>query len=87
MLITPPKCPKCEGSISSVEIRPMTASLDLSTAYKGAAYCCPNCSAVLSFEMDPIALKAELIKNLKKIVENAVEDCERKLRQEIQSIR
>lgn len=62
------KCPKCEKPIgSSVRMESVSAGAGFSVGYKAVAYGCPNvqCGAVFSVQIDPIALKNELLKELR----------------------
>ena len=60
------KCPKCEMLVSevtaeSVEIRSPRASV----SFRGVSYACPFCHSILSVQLDPLALKAEIVADLK----------------------
>lgn len=46
----------------------VSAGAGFSIGYKAVAYGCPNvqCGAVFSVQIDPVALKAELIRELRK---------------------
>jgi DNA-directed RNA polymerase subunit RPC12/RpoP len=58
-------CPKCGTRISKAK----AASIKLEgpqTSLKGVSYSCPSCSSILSVEVDPFALVAEIEKRLKK---------------------
>ncbi len=59
------KCPKCDTGISKVTAKPIKlegAHINL----KGVSYSCPWCSSILSVEVDPFSLVAEIVKRLKK---------------------
>ncbi len=58
------KCPKCEKLMTYVNIEPMTANQG-ATKYNGVAYKCPYCHTVVSFQMDPLALKADTVRAIK----------------------
>jgi len=55
------KCPKCETPISSVTIRDIEASAPGGTSWRGIAYVCPYCHVIINVEIDPIALKSDVI--------------------------
>ena len=62
------KCPKCEKAItymvfSSVETK---QQFKPGNAYHAVAHMCPLCLSVLSVEMDPIAVKADIVNALMK---------------------
>lgn len=50
------KCPKCEKSLSSVNVEKLSIKAKPNN-WKGIAYTCPWCSTVLSVTMDQVALK------------------------------
>ena len=52
----------------------VSAGAGFSVGYKAVAYGCPNvqCGAVFSVQIDPVALKAELLRELKKEIKNAM---------------
>lgn len=60
------KCPYCHKVISTVNVETIGIETGLSVGYKGVTYSCPGCHAVLSVEMDPIALKADIVRDLLK---------------------
>jgi hypothetical protein len=58
------KCPKCDSSITSLNIEPLTFKVGVATTtYGGVSYscCCPHCDAVLSAVLDPVAVKADIV--------------------------
>lgn len=62
------KCPHCKTALmrataSKIEIQSGGAK------FLGVSYSCPSCSAVLSVELDPLALKADLVSELKKEIQ------------------
>jgi hypothetical protein len=62
------KCPKCEKPIgSSIRMESVMAGAGFSLGYKALAYGCPNaqCGAIFSVQIDPVALKAELIREIR----------------------
>lgn len=59
------KCPKCESSITSVKIDGVTAKSG-SLSWKAITYLCPYCSTILSVQIDPIAVKNDIVKELKR---------------------
>jgi transposase-like protein len=49
------------------KVEPMTFNAGSLNPFNGLCYCCPSCGAVLGAELDPIALKADLLKALKQV--------------------
>jgi len=64
-MINTGKCPKCEKTISSVKIEAIDIKEGFNNKYLGVSYCCSHCSTVLSVEIDPLALQADLVKKIK----------------------
>ncbi len=58
------KCMKCEKALTYVNLEPMKAH-HASTQYLGVAYKCPHCQTIISFQMDPIAIKTDTVKAIK----------------------
>lgn len=58
------KCPKCDWTLSSIKMEPVDLSVSISEKYKGVSYSCPSCHAVFAAEIDPLALKADLVSSL-----------------------
>jgi hypothetical protein len=64
-MINAGKCPKCEKTISSVNVEHVDIKQGFSgPQWHGASYTCPYCHAVLSVEIDPIALKTDIVQEL-----------------------
>lgn len=62
------KCPKCDRFLGSVNIEATTLQgLNMKTL-RGIIYSCPNlgCSAAISVEVDPLAVKADIVAELLK---------------------
>lgn len=58
-------CPKCEKPVSSVKAESISAVVGLET-WKAVSYCCLSCNTVLSVQIDPIAIKTDILKALGK---------------------
>ena len=59
------KCPKCEKPVSSVKAEAISAVVGLEN-WKAVSYCCPWCDTVLSVQIDPVAIKTDILKALGK---------------------
>jgi hypothetical protein len=53
-------CPKCNHSLSGVDSEHMTVFSGMQQ-WNGIAYSCPACHVLLSVEIDPVALKADIV--------------------------
>lgn len=59
------KCPKCEKSLLGVNIEEVDGYVRGTSTLRCVAYSCRACGTVLSVEVDPIALKTDIINSLK----------------------
>lgn len=55
------KCHHCDTSLSSLTLETVSIKTKKGRGWKGIAYCCPYCDAVLSVAIDPIALKSDTV--------------------------
>ncbi len=60
------KCPKCDSMVRNVKIEDVTVNVGFSPAWKGVSYLCSSCNAVLSVQIDPVALKTDIINGVVK---------------------
>lgn len=61
------KCPGCGSVPSSIMLETTEGRVGLGgTAYKLVSYLCAGCRTILGVEMDPIALKSDIINGVKK---------------------
>lgn len=59
------KCPKCEKPILNVRFKGMQSKQSFgSNSLNSIAHCCPYCDSVLSVEVDPIAVKADIVNEI-----------------------
>ena len=58
------KCPKCEKTLSSVNIEDVKVNVGFKPAWKGISYLCPFCNSILSVQIDPIALKTDIVNEI-----------------------
>ncbi len=58
------KCPKCEATLSSVNIEHVDVSQNFQSRWHGVSYTCPHCRTILSVSIDPISLKADIVKEV-----------------------
>lgn len=59
------KCPKCEALVSSVNINDVDGYVSGISRWRCISFSCRSCNAVLSVQMDPIAIKTDLLNELK----------------------
>jgi len=58
------KCPKCEGWVSYAVGEGVEIRVPAGKTWKGISYLCPNCRTVISVQIDPIAIRADIINSV-----------------------
>jgi len=58
------KCPACSKMITHINIEPVEVRQGINAVYNGVSYQCPFCKAVLGAAIDPLALKADTVKQI-----------------------
>lgn len=58
------KCPKCEKLIISLNAGGVDVKVPLGKTWKGISYNCPYCHTMISAQIDPIAIKADIVAEL-----------------------
>lgn len=61
--MTAGKCPRCAATVASLEIHPLTAKSGAAT-YKSVTFQCPSCHTILGSQIDPMQLKADIVKEV-----------------------
>lgn len=59
------KCPKCEQTISRVSIKELDGVTSQKT-WRCISYNCPLCHTSLGVQIDPIAIKVDIINSLQR---------------------
>jgi hypothetical protein len=59
------KCPKCEKLITYVNISDVDVKSGGQNDWRGISYNCPYCGTILSVAIDPIALKGDIVDEIK----------------------
>lgn len=54
-------CPNCKSAITAVNIQDVDGRVALMSKWKCIAHTCPQCSCVLSVQIDPVALKTDTV--------------------------
>jgi len=62
------KCPHCDGIISSFDLEEMTSSALFGQTWQTIAYVCPLCQKIISTQIDPIAIKTDIVNAIKPIL-------------------
>lgn len=62
------KCPKCDATITSSSIRDLDGKVGFQSRWKCIAHTCPQCSCVLSVQIDPVALKTDTVDAVKSVM-------------------
>jgi hypothetical protein len=58
------KCPKCDRIVPKIYCEGIDIEVPGGASWKGINHCCPFCHAVLSVQIDPIAIKTDIIDGL-----------------------
>jgi hypothetical protein len=61
-------CPRCNKPILNVILQQITASELFGQTWRAISYCCPLCNVILSVGIDPIALKADTVAEILKVL-------------------
>ncbi len=64
------KCPHCEKVLMSTNFQAIETKekFKMNNGFRAVAHCCPMCDSVLSVEIDPIAVKSDILGGLKKLL-------------------
>ena len=54
------KCPKCEITITKVQVEDISIATQFTDKWQGFSYKCPSCHAVLGVQMNPLTLNDDL---------------------------
>ena len=54
-------CPECNSTVSHLNIEEMTSSAFFGTQWRTIGFVCPSCQKILSIQIDPIAIKTDII--------------------------
>jgi endogenous inhibitor of DNA gyrase (YacG/DUF329 family) len=62
------KCPKCEKLVTRLNLNGMDASepFKMGNGWKAITLTCPHCSSVLGAQIDPIAIRSDIVNAIKK---------------------
>jgi hypothetical protein len=61
-------CPHCGKPAHTVTIEPIDGSVLLGSTYKCIAFKCNACQKILSVQIDPIAVKADIVNDVAKLL-------------------
>ena len=65
------KCPYCNNTILSINLEKVQSSALCSMPpWNTILYSCPHCQKVLNVQIDPIAIKTDIIEATQKIYDN-----------------
>jgi hypothetical protein len=63
------KCPKCDNLLTSLRFETVTASASFcSDSWKTVVYQCPVCFAAIGARIDPIAVQADTVNDVAKLL-------------------
>ena len=58
------KCPYCGKIITSLRLNGVEASEPLGMSWNAVTYNCPFCSSVLGCQIDPVAIKNDIVNEI-----------------------
>lgn len=61
--MVPGKCPRCAATVASVDVHPLTAKSG-GASFKSITFHCPSCHTILGCQVDPHAMKVEIVKEV-----------------------
>lgn len=62
-------CPSCKKSLTSVNFAPIQSKQPFAgNVLRAIAHTCPHCSAILGVEVDPIAVKSDIVTEIKRLL-------------------
>jgi uncharacterized protein with PIN domain len=62
------KCPKCDRMLTSVTTEDITMNVGFSPKWKGFSHACPSCHAVLGVELNPLAVREDILNEVAKML-------------------
>lgn len=62
------KCPHCNKLVLSVNLDKVESSVLFGGSWNTILYSCPNCQKVLNVQIDPIAIKTDIIDDIKMLL-------------------
>lgn len=65
-------CPECNSLVSHLNIQEMTSSAFFGTQWRTIAFVCPTCQKILSIQIDPIAIRTDIINAIANITKNRI---------------
>lgn len=64
-MINTGKCPKCEKTVTNLNVEDVTLNVGFQPKWSGFSYSCPSCRSVLGVQMNPLALDTDLVNEIK----------------------
>lgn len=61
MTIPDAKCPKCQEVIQNVVAKPIAVQKLLAGSWNAVSFLCPSCRTILGVQLDPVALRQDLV--------------------------
>jgi hypothetical protein len=65
-MINSGKCPICETTITAVRAEGVEVTQGFQPKWLGASFCCPSCNMVLGVGIDPLAIKTDIVNEIKR---------------------
>lgn len=60
------KCPTCGNIVSTVRVEGVQLTGNIDIVPHTLSYVCPHCNTILSIQIDPLIIKREILKDLRR---------------------
>lgn len=62
------KCPRCEQDITHINMEEITGKASSQKSWKCIAYTCPQCSTLISVQMNPLTLQTDILNGVRALL-------------------
>ena len=60
------KCPNCQETIPNVVVESIGTQKPIAGGWNAICFRCPSCHTILSVQLDPVALRQDIVENVLK---------------------
>ena len=58
-------CPHCNSQVTRLNLEALSSSSFMGIEWNTIAYTCPTCQKIISTQIDPIAIKTDIVNEIK----------------------
>ena len=62
------KCPHCDKYVANLKVEAVDGHVTARPAWKAIALCCPMCNSMISAQIDPIAVRTEIVRQVEDLL-------------------